>query len=107
MMLLIQIDISPIYQTLKPLLQFSDKNDRPNLRDTVRDGSSFDRAVVLDGAILGLAAFVEHEYLDKHYPGYQVQTQAIKEHAGRSFDVVDFTTADGKSKTFYFALSEI
>jgi len=79
MMLLIQIDISPIYPTLKPLLQFSDENaapdnsaprdsvpdaliaeacalferrmrsERPN-EPLVPDGSSFDRAIVLEGA---------------------------------------------------------
>ena len=136
MMLLIRIDISPIYQTLKPLLQFSDENaapdnsapgalvpdpliaearalfdermrrERPN-EPLVPDGSSFDRAIVLEGAILGLAAIFTHEYLNEHYPGFKLQRSAIREHAGRSFDVIDFTTADGKSKTLYFALSEL
>lgn len=136
MMLLIQIDISPIYQTLKPLLQFSDENAAPDNsasgdsvpdpliaealalfdegmrsertnEQLVPDGSSFDRAIVLEGAILGFAAIVEHGYLNEHYPGYKVQRQAVKEHGGRSFDVVALTTADGKSKTLYFALSKL
>jgi hypothetical protein len=83
------------------------RSERPN-EPLVPDGSSFDRSIVLEGAILGpLAAFVIHEYLNEHYPGYKLQRSAISEHAGRSFDVIDFTTADGKSKTLYFALSKL
>jgi hypothetical protein len=52
------------------------------------------------------SAIVIHEYLNEHYPGYKLQRSAIREHAGRSFDVVDLITADGRSKTLYFALSE-
>jgi hypothetical protein len=82
------------------------RSERPN-EPLIPDGSSFNRAIVLEGAILGLAAIVIHEYLNEHYPGYKLQRSAIREHAGRSFDVIDFTTADGNSKTLYFALSQL
>jgi hypothetical protein len=82
------------------------RSERPN-EPLIPDGSSFDRAIVLEGAILGLAAIVIHEYLNEHYPGYKLHRSAIKEHGGRSFDVVAFTTADGERKTLYFALSDL
>jgi hypothetical protein len=92
------INIEPFYDRIQDLLE-------PIAEVPVRDGSSFDRAIVLEGAILGLAAIVEHEYLNEHYPGYQIQKQVLTEHDGKSFDVVDFTTGDGKNKRLYFALS--
>ena len=70
------------------------------------DGSSFEQAIVLDGAILGFAAIVEHEYLNEHYPGCKVQRQVLREHAGRSYDIIEFLTADGNSERLYFALSK-
>ena len=94
------VNIKPFYEQIRDLLD-------PVVEALPADGCSFDRAIVLDGAILGLAAIVEHEYLNDHYPGYQIQQQTLKKHDGRSFDVVDFTTADGKNKTLYFALSDI
>ncbi len=81
--------------------------DPPPFPPAAPDGSSFDRAIVIDGAMLGFAAIVEHEYLREHYPSYKVQKQAIRQHAGRSFDVVEFTTVDGGTKKLYFALSQL
>ena len=101
------VNIEPFFEQIEDLLDPVVEVPASTPGDAVADGSSFDRAIVLEGAILGLAAIVEHEYLNEHYPGYEIQRQALKEHAGKSFDVVDFTTADGKTKTLYFALSKI
>jgi len=94
------VNIEPFYDRISDLLDTFQN-------DTAPDGSSFDRAIVLDGAILGLAPIVIREYLNDHYPGYKLQRQAVREHAGRTFDVLDISTADGGSKTLYFALSKI
>jgi hypothetical protein len=92
------VNIKPFYDRISDLLD-------PFQDDTIPDGSSFDRAIVLDGAILGLGAIVIHEYLKEQYPGYQLQRQAIREHAGRTFDVIEIITADGSSKILHFALN--
>src|SRR5262249_7026919 len=76
------------------------RSKRPN-EPLVPDGSSFDRAIVL-GVGLGLAAIVILDYLKYHSPGYQFLKSTIREHAGRTLDVVDIATADGSSKTLYF-----
>jgi len=83
------------------------RSERPN-EPPVPDGSSFDRAIVLEGAIVGpLAVMLIHAYLHEQYPGHNFQRSTLREHADRSFDVIDFTTVDGKSKTLYFALSRL
>lgn len=92
---------------LEPALLPSPNTQHPGALDTVRDGSSFERAIVLEGAILVVAPFLEYEYLEERYPGHNKTRQSLQKYNGRSFDVVTFTTTDGETKTFYFALTDI
>ena len=71
------------------------------------DGLLLERAIVLKGATLGIGAIAEHKYLTENYPGYQITKQALKTHNGKSFDEITFTTAQGESKTLYFALTNL
>jgi hypothetical protein len=69
------------------------------------DGLSFDHAVVIVGATLISGPRAEHNFIQQHYPGYQFHRQSLQERNGRSYDVLEFTTADGETKTMYFDIS--
>jgi hypothetical protein len=70
------------------------------------DGSSFEKAVLIKGATEETGVHAEYEYLQKHYPGYRRGGQSLQSSKGRSFDVLELTTADGKKMTIYFDITE-
>ncbi|MEA3212196.1 MAG: hypothetical protein QOE70_5253 [Chthoniobacter sp.] len=70
------------------------------------DGSSLEKAVIIKGATTeetGVRA--EYEYLAQHYPGYKRGSQSLLNSKGRAFDAIEFTTADGRTKTIYFDIT--
>ena len=69
------------------------------------DGSSFERAVILQGATLLSGPRAEHDFLARHYPGYEFLRQSLEERNGHTYDVLEFTTAEGESKAIYFDIS--
>jgi hypothetical protein len=48
----------------------------------------------------------EHRWLGEHYPGYQLRRQALDVDEKRSFDMMEFDTADGTAKTVCFDITE-
>lgn len=69
------------------------------------DGSSFDKAIIIKGATEETGVHAEYDYIQKHYPGYKRGAQSLQNLKGRAFDVLYFTTADGKKKTIYFDIT--
>lgn len=69
------------------------------------DGSSFEKAVIICGSTVLSGPRAEYTYIEQRYPGYQRGRQSLKEHNGRSYDVLDFTMADGVSNTIYFDIT--
>lgn len=69
------------------------------------NGSSFEDAVVIIDATILSGPRAEYVYLERHFPGYQCCDQRVKQHKGRTFDVLQFTTASGETKTIYFDIS--
>ncbi|MEZ0257244.1 MAG: hypothetical protein ACAI37_18325 [Chthoniobacter sp.] len=70
------------------------------------DGSSFAKAVVIHGATEQTGVDAEYGYLAKHYPGSRSGKQSLTAHGGRHFDLLEFTTADGKKRQIYFDITE-
>lgn len=62
------------------------------------DGSSFERAIVIK-------APDEYAYIAQHYPGYRRGGQGLTDHKGHAFDILDFTTKEGKKRTLYFDIT--
>ena len=75
------------------------------VRYTGGDGSSFDHAVIILGANVVSGPRAEHDYIERRYPGYQFYRQSLKEHNGRNYDVLEFTTAAGEKKLMHFDIS--
>lgn len=70
------------------------------------DGSSIAKAVVIKGANEQTGVEAEYAWLAKHFPGYKMGKQALTSENGKSYDVMDFTTADGKKMTIYFDITD-
>ena len=69
------------------------------------DGLSFDDAIIIVGADILSGVRAEYDYIEQRYPGYQFHQQSLKEYKGRTFDVLEFTTAAGEKKAMYFDIS--
>lgn len=70
------------------------------------DGSSFEKAIVIHGATEQTGVDAEYGYLAKHYPGSRSGKQSLTSHEKRNFDVLEFTTAEGKKMLIYFDITE-
>ena len=69
------------------------------------DGSSFDHAIVIKAPNEQSGVPAEYAYIARHYPGYHRGSQALLGHGHRAFDVLEFTTKEGKKKTLYFDIT--
>ena len=71
------------------------------------DGSSCASAIVIRGVpseIEGVSA--EYRWLAEKYPRSRLGNQSLSHDDGRSFDLIELTTAAGESKTVCFDISE-
>jgi len=70
-----------------------------------RDGSSFEKAIVITekGETAGVAA--EYKWLRANYPGYKSRMQSLRNYNGKPYDVIAITTAGGTDKDVYFDIS--
>lgn len=64
-----------------------------------RDGSSYENAVVVK------SIKEEYEWVRVHYPGSQMQSQALMFRDKKPYDALTFKLNDGTTKTFYFDIS--
>lgn len=70
-------------------------------------GSSFDTAIVLEGATNELAGVqAENAYVAKHYAGWRQRMQALLNHDGRMYDRIDIVGPRGESKSLYFDITD-
>ena len=69
------------------------------------DGSSFDHAIIIKAPNEQSGVPAEYAYIARHYPGYHRGSQTLLGHGKRAFDVLEFTTKDGKKKTLYFDIT--
>ena len=71
------------------------------------DGTSCEKAIVIKGAANeweGVAS--EYRYLSERHPGWELREQSLLRSGDRSFDLLVFTTADGKQQRACFDISE-
>jgi hypothetical protein len=73
---------------------------KATISETVRDGSSFEKAIIVK------SVKQEYAWVEKHYPNSQRQMQQLVDHENKPFDVLTFTLQDGSTKRFYFDISK-
>lgn len=81
--------------------------DSPEVRFSGGDGSSTDTAVVIVGARSeAIGAKAEYSYIAARFPGSKVTRQTLLCQKGKSYDRLDFATADNLEKTIFFDISD-
>ena len=73
--------------------------------DSLQDGSSYERAVVIHASSERSGVAAEYRWLAQHYPGYTRGMQAVGPHGRRMYDYLTITTAEGKEKTITFDIT--
>ena len=70
------------------------------------DGSSPEKAIVIQEKTEGAGVDAEYAWLKKYYPGYTFIGQTLDfSKDGRPYDVMHIKTAEGKKKDVYFDIS--
>jgi hypothetical protein len=70
------------------------------------DGSSFEKAVVINKSNENDGIAAEYDWLKKNYPGYQSLGQGLSFKDKKAFDVIKIKTTDGMVKSVYFDISK-
>ena len=72
------------------------------------DGSSFEKAVVINATNTSKGIRAEYEYLDKKFgrrgSGYTLVSQTLSSHKGKPYDILTINVK-GKEMKFYFDIS--
>jgi hypothetical protein len=80
--------------------------NRP-LAFTGGDGSCCEQAVVIHNAIFRETGHLaERVWLDRNYPGRRENKQSDLNTAGKHYDLVELTTAEGRATKVYFDTTE-
>jgi uncharacterized protein YcfL len=70
-----------------------------------RDGSSFAKAIIIDEKSESKGVDAEYAWIKKHYSGYTINGQALKQYNNKPHDIISITTDDGKKVDLYFDIS--
>ncbi len=73
--------------------------------NTNRDGSSFDKAIVITEKTETTGVDAEYKWLSDHYPGYTSSGQALVYHDKRPYDILNIKTSTGTPMKVYFDIS--
>lgn len=69
-----------------------------------RDGSSFEKAIIIEETNSRDGIRAEYRWLQEHYPGYKMKQQALMMHEGKPYDLLTFKQK-GKTSKIYFDIS--
>jgi hypothetical protein len=70
------------------------------------DGTSFEKAVVINSTSETAGVNAEYAWLKKNYPGYKTKSQRLTYHDKKPYDVISIETADGNAVDVYFDISK-
>jgi hypothetical protein len=66
------------------------------------DGSSYEKAIVIEEKTEGAGVAAEYAWIRKNYPGSQSGSQALMYKDKTPYDVLDIVTSSGEKKKIYF-----
>lgn len=75
------------------------------LPDSLRDGSSFANAIVINEATETAGVDAEYKWIRGNQPGFKTTMQSLRFYKGRSYDVLHIKNAEGAEKDIYFDIS--
>ena len=70
------------------------------------DGSSFEKAIVINEKSESAGVSAEYAWLRENYPGYMAKGQSLNFHRNKPYDIMTIITADGVEKKVYFDISK-
>jgi hypothetical protein len=70
------------------------------------DGSSFEKAVVINEKSESKGVDAEYKWLRQNYPGYSLKRQALNFNKKKPYDIITILTGDGVEKKVYFDISK-
>jgi hypothetical protein len=70
-----------------------------------RDGSSFNKAVIIKETNEGDGITAEYKWLADHYPGYSSEGQGLSEYDKHPYDILHIKTTYGKKVDVYFDIT--
>ena len=71
-----------------------------------RDGSSFEKAVIIDAKNETTGVDAEYVWLKENYPGYKTLSQSLNHSNSKPFDIINIQTSTGEKKKVYFDISK-
>lgn len=87
------------------LANYSEAQRRDRIASAGNDGSSFEKAIVINAANEMDGVPAEYEWLKAHYPGYKVKLQKLVMHNDKPYDLLTIITNKGEEKVIYFDIS--
>jgi len=73
---------------------------------TVRDGSSFDKAIIINETTEQAGDPAEYQWISTNYPDSKNNSQSLVFHDKKPYDILHITTKDGKEVAVYFDISK-
>lgn len=72
---------------------------------TNRDGSSFEKAIIITEKTESTGVTAEYKWLSNHYPGYTSGGQSLVYHDKKPYDILNIKTSTGTPIKVYFDIS--
>ncbi|HWZ03356.1 MAG TPA: hypothetical protein VNX40_07055 [Mucilaginibacter sp.] len=76
-----------------------------SVSSTENDGSSFDKAIVIQETHETPGIHAEYTWIRNKYPGSQTNSQALVYNKNKPYDIIHITTADNIKVDVYFDIS--
>ena len=76
------------------------------MADVKCDGSSLEKAIVVKAPTDHAGVGAQHDYIAKHFGKWRSIGVKSVEHDKRLFDIMRFTTVDGKKHILYFDITD-
>lgn len=71
----------------------------------VADGSSFEKAIIINATNDFAGIRAEYDWLKMHYPGAKTKSQSLNHKDKKSYDILNIVTADNQEKAVYFDIT--
>jgi hypothetical protein len=72
---------------------------------TENDGTSFDKAIIIEEQTESKGVNAEYIWLKQHYPGYKLKNQSLSNYNKKPYDVMNIVTSEGENKNIYFDIT--
>src|SRR5690349_20003041 len=69
------------------------------------DGSSIEKAVIVQASNENDGVAAEYKWLKEHYPGYARGNQSLMNSGGRAYDRLEITTSNGQPLSVFFDIT--